>query len=411
MDITAVLKYFGNRSRESKILLQAFFGARCVQTLYEPFCGSCAFSISCLNKEMAENYILNDSYQSLVKELYSCFYEPREVIDNFNHHIAILRKLERHEQQFSYYEKIKATFNQNPKPGDFLFLNNFTKFHVPLIIDGKYCSSFQASSNIDLEINFLEQGLLELAQLAKQSNIRLHAKSFTEIIGKTTQNDLVFLDPPYPNLPNDLPIYHQPDVPAVLHYKLCNLLNQLNDNHTPFILLYGTIGVAPQYVLNPKQYKVKHFLIYNHKPNNLVTESLEFCYISEQLVSDIEAIIQDKTLPLLPYDKFIGMNQYEAMLMFKLQKPNYGAVINKVDEQYMLANTCFILDNKLFKVSPREWQIINYLKKGFSAKQTAYELDISPRTVEAYLDNMRRRANCRTKIHLANKLKFVTADI
>lgn len=63
------------------------------------------------------------------------------------------------------------------------------------------------------------------------------------------------------------------------------------------------------------------------------------------------------------------------------------------------------IDNTVIPISNREWDVLVYLQKGYSAKQTAYELNISPRTVECYLDSIRRKAGCRNKLALISKVK------
>ena len=56
------------------------------------------------------------------------------------------------------------------------------------------------------------------------------------------------------------------------------------------------------------------------------------------------------------------------------------------------------------RLSKRESEALDYLKQGFSAKQTAYEMQISVRTVECYLENLRKKTHCRTKIALVGCL-------
>lgn len=69
-----------------------------------------------------------------------------------------------------------------------------------------------------------------------------------------------------------------------------------------------------------------------------------------------------------------------------------------------LQNFVLTIDGNRLTVARREMECLNHLLKGMSAKQTAYELHLSTRTVEKYLNNLRKRLKCRTKVELLNKV-------
>lgn len=71
------------------------------------------------------------------------------------------------------------------------------------------------------------------------------------------------------------------------------------------------------------------------------------------------------------------------------------------------------INDKVVYLTEREKQCLNYLIEGRSAKETAYYLKISTRTVETYLNNLRQKTNCRTKIKLIGTLQqqFMTRAI
>lgn len=64
-----------------------------------------------------------------------------------------------------------------------------------------------------------------------------------------------------------------------------------------------------------------------------------------------------------------------------------------------------IINGKNISISPREAECLNHLTKGLSAKQTAYIMQLSTRTVEAYLNNLRKKTQVRTKIELLGKIQ------
>lgn len=64
-----------------------------------------------------------------------------------------------------------------------------------------------------------------------------------------------------------------------------------------------------------------------------------------------------------------------------------------------------VLNGQSVKLSPREIDCLRYLLSGFSAKQTADKLKLSTRTIESYLDTLKRKAQCRTKLALLGKIQ------
>jgi len=63
----------------------------------------------------------------------------------------------------------------------------------------------------------------------------------------------------------------------------------------------------------------------------------------------------------------------------------------------------------LNQLSQRERECVNYMAKGYTAKKIAKELNISNRTVEAYLDNVKRKLRCQNRAELIYKI-FQTTD-
>lgn len=60
--------------------------------------------------------------------------------------------------------------------------------------------------------------------------------------------------------------------------------------------------------------------------------------------------------------------------------------------------------NRPISLTARERQCLELLMRGFSAKQMANQLYISPRTVEYHLDNIKGKSYCRTQLELLSKI-------
>src|SRR3546814_4562202 len=51
----------------------------------------------------------------------------------------------------------------------------------------------------------------------------------------------------------------------------------------------------------------------------------------------------------------------------------------------------------------REYQILELVAQGFSAKEVAQRIDIAPRTVERHIDNVRLKLQARNRTHMVAK--------
>ncbi|MBY0293061.1 MAG: LuxR C-terminal-related transcriptional regulator, partial [Alphaproteobacteria bacterium] len=62
-------------------------------------------------------------------------------------------------------------------------------------------------------------------------------------------------------------------------------------------------------------------------------------------------------------------------------------------------------ERKEFILSPREIECLYYKSRGLSAKETARECKLSPRTVEGYMDNIKAKSGIRNVTHLISLCK------
>lgn len=76
-----------------------------------------------------------------------------------------------------------------------------------------------------------------------------------------------------------------------------------------------------------------------------------------------------------------------------------------IDNSLNSSHTLATFKDKILYISPREFDVLRLLLQGYTAKQTALALGISSRTVETYLDNIRKKAGCKSKLALIAGLK------
>ena len=63
----------------------------------------------------------------------------------------------------------------------------------------------------------------------------------------------------------------------------------------------------------------------------------------------------------------------------------------------------YIINGQVFSLSHRELQCLHETLKGYSAKVVGDKLFLAQRTVEEYLDNIRKKAKCKNKMELIAK--------
>lgn len=71
----------------------------------------------------------------------------------------------------------------------------------------------------------------------------------------------------------------------------------------------------------------------------------------------------------------------------------------------------FVDAKELIKLTEREAQCLSYLSAGKSTKNIAKALAISPKTVDIYINNLKKKFDCHTRIELISKLVIDDAKV
>lgn len=104
------------------------------------------------------------------------------------------------------------------------------------------------------------------------------------------------------------------------------------------------------------------------------------------------------------HDKLTISKTLQSMSKFKIDtKPHDGNWISYEKPEIDLMSYRKALDKKSFfknTLSPQQIKCLEYLSQGYSAKQTANKLNLSHRTIEDYLDKVRRKLSLKNKYEL-----------
>lgn len=70
-----------------------------------------------------------------------------------------------------------------------------------------------------------------------------------------------------------------------------------------------------------------------------------------------------------------------------------------------------LFNDPKIELSPREKDTLQCMIQGKSAKETGRILNLSHRTIETYLENIKQKLGCRTKLGIISKLHFIDEEI
>jgi DNA-binding CsgD family transcriptional regulator len=99
-----------------------------------------------------------------------------------------------------------------------------------------------------------------------------------------------------------------------------------------------------------------------------------------------------------------GLTDFVGLLQQAYPYSRLAIASNTIENEKRISSYTLSLDGRQVKLTAREYQVLQYLKQGCGAKETARELEIDPRTVETYLNNIRQKTACRNKYVLMSKL-------
>lgn len=204
------------------------------KTLYEPFAGSAAVSIFAASNNLAEHFVIGDSFSELI-ELWKLIVNQPEVVSK--QYAAIWEGQK--EGDFEYFYNVRSKFNKERDPAILLYLiarcvKNAVRFNKK----GEFTQSADKRRK-GTKPERMKASIFSVSQLLK-GRVEFYKGDFSEVIKASTQNDLVYLDPPYQGTTygRDKRYFHQLD-----KEHLYSELRVLNKRRVKFLLSYdGFLG-------------------------------------------------------------------------------------------------------------------------------------------------------------------------
>lgn len=282
------LSYYGQREFIIRDLF-ALLGNNRFQCCYDPFSGSGSLSFEAMDRELAQNYFVSDSFPVLRSLWELIKIKPQELISQYTSCVEIYISMTK-EERCNYFSKMLTIFNECNKSGFlakaamlFTFLINYSEKNIPEF-DKNFSLIVKPNLFINPElektnINEFERRTLYLSGLLNKFGTSFSSGDFFSCIETTNKGDIVFLDPPYPSQSEE--IYYKISPEYKIREDLVKSIEHLTKSKVDFILLYGARMVSIEYQFDEESLNVDHLIRLSTHP--VFGHFLDHIYVPKSL--------------------------------------------------------------------------------------------------------------------------------
>lgn len=233
MKIPHVVPYQGSKRKIAEQILR-FVNFEVEGNFYEPFAGSAAITLSAAVNGIGKRYIIGDKYKPLIDLWEKIILETESLTDEYQY--IWEKQLDNPKE---YYLKIRDEFNYDKNPVKFLYLvARCVKNAIRFNSNGNFNQSAD-NRRLGMKPSKLKIEAFHAAELLK-GKVDFRTGDFIEILEDATENDLVYMDPPWQGTSNN----KDPRYAYILDIKrLIQGLSILNEKKVPFMLSFdGSCG-------------------------------------------------------------------------------------------------------------------------------------------------------------------------
>ena len=190
------IKWSGSKRSQAENIVSFF--PREIDTYYEPFCGGCSVLRAMFESDIkANNYVCSDINVTLIGLWRMIKSNPKLVIDEYTKLWEKLNSLKDVAKQKEFYETIRERYNKKKNPLDFMFLDR-TCFNglIRYNKNGEFNTPFHLNRG-GIKPSSFQKIINEWSKLLNKNNVEFKLSTYQWI--KPTENDFLYLDPPYAN--------------------------------------------------------------------------------------------------------------------------------------------------------------------------------------------------------------------
>ena len=194
-NLSPAIKWSGSKRSQAKEICS--FISKNYNTYYELFCGGCSVLFYILNyyPDKFKRFICNDINKPLI-DLYKLIMTDWNFVQKTYETLWLeLNKDDDLERKKEYFNKIRADFNNTYKPELFFFIMRTTTNGMPRYNkNGEFNNSFHVTRN-GMNPKETKKILANWSNLLNKYEVQFYSGSYD--LYKATENDLLYLDPPY----------------------------------------------------------------------------------------------------------------------------------------------------------------------------------------------------------------------
>lgn len=197
MKFQPVIKWSGSKRSQSESIVNKIQNKE-YDTYYEPFCGGCSvlFQLLHSNKKF-KKYVCSDKNNDLITLWNEIKRNPNKVIEEYTTMWNELNIDDDKERKKQYFYMVRERFNKHKSPYDFMFIMRTTTNGMPRYNgNGEFNNSFHITRNGIIPSTF-SRIVMEWSDILNKFDVLFLHMNYNEI--ETTENDFIYLDPPYAN--------------------------------------------------------------------------------------------------------------------------------------------------------------------------------------------------------------------
>lgn len=227
MKVPQPFPYQGSKRNLAPAILGCF--AEGVGTLVEPFAGSAAITLAAAATNLAENFLINDLINPLVKLWRTIIDSPEKLARQYE---SLWRG--QHRNRHRFYDEVREEFNRTGRPDHLLYLlARCVKAAVRYNANGEFNQS-PDNRRMGMLPATMRENLLATSSLLL-GRTECSSLDYKDVVARTKADDLIYMDPPYQGVCGGRdPRY----LKAVLFDEFVEVLETLNARDISYLVSY-----------------------------------------------------------------------------------------------------------------------------------------------------------------------------
>lgn len=258
MKVPHLVQYQGSKRVIAPEILKVFPDK--VERLIEPFSGTCALSILAALENRCNNFWVNDINVPLIKMLEECVNSPKDLADAYS--VIWKGQFQNNQNNIDYFYKVRDEFNDGMQDAARML------FLLARVVKGavRYNAQGELNQSCDkrrygTKPEMIACNASRISELLKGKTV-FSSMDYKEVLGRTKQGDLVYMDPPYQGTSNRDNPRDNRYIQGVDFDEFVVELEKLNDRNIDFIVSYD--GMTGEKVIGkslPERLKLTHIYI------------------------------------------------------------------------------------------------------------------------------------------------------